>query len=794
MDEVESQQRLIDAAVSAAFGSWRSHLRVQLEESNVLRRELEKKSDKLRQLQQRISSFDAVRQEYDHLKEELRALRSQYASATPPRRYEELEQQRDALLQDNQLKQKTIDSLRGMVNYERTKSKNWLRHSKSSPSPSFSEHRTNPRQPATTGSRIDNATTADGVSVLSNQALLQKLVMPLKIAEAQVKSPAPLAQACDGKLTSTVSVKNSDGESIHPPPPATDGTEHQDGPISFPDFDATYSYGDSSELPRTTGPYPQSSPGVQKPDISPLPHECSDKSPIEAFPSDSTAPPSPSCSMHEPNQEKLPQDQSLDSPEVVSARPVRRKPKILNISAGDAKLASGLAGNVVEPINLKSEPSESHQTAADNTSGLMSTTNESLGGKSFDSPKRGRGPQQSAAHSTRPISHIAEDDTVGLDSNPIDVQPAQSLSARKDDKSRPSSDSVHSRPLQEIKNDKQILPRTSNASGPPIKKRRSNDGRGAAAIPIIAEDGEDHNRRHKTTAAKSLRPASPARSNTSAYRRLGHLLEGPSPAKPVLANPSPRITNLMDGYLLNAAVSMKSMKKDQLDAMRLSKDKSWEWYESAEVLLDSVGSQRPPQPVKKAAQKSPEDNATVLKAQHEPQRPFSPAKCRLPDGPEDEEPFRSRPVHRLDLDHFKINPQPNAGVDYAYTDVIRNRDQRKCLPGCTRPECCGSKFRTLAGTLPKLTTNGKQFLGSDPSDEASSQQADTDILSSFLGPGSAEKIRTLTPLARENLLLEAKTKIAADKYGKMHRHAYERPKSPPGSRSARREEKGKGRG
>ena len=230
----------------------------------------------------------------------------------------------------------------------------------------------------------------------------------------------------------------------------------------------------------------------------------------------------------------------------------------------------------------------------------------------------------------------------------------------------------------------------------------------------------------------------------------------------------------MDGHLPNAAASAESGKKGQLDAMRLSKDKSWDWYKSAEFLLDSVGSQRPPHPEKKLVHKSPQRGVTNSACQ------FTAPKRRLPDGPEGREPFRSRPLHRLNLSHFKVNPHANGGIGYAYKDVIRNQEQRKHLSGCTRSECCGSEFRAIAGTIPELSATGKQPFESDPSDGANSKQSEDDLLRNFLGSGSEEKIRTLTSVARENLLLEAKTKLAADKYGKMHRHVHERPKSPPG--------------
>jgi hypothetical protein len=779
MDELEDQRRLIDTTVSKAFGVVRSRLGVQLEESHALKRELEKQSEELLRLQQRLSNFDAVQRENEQLRKELGDLRRQHASATPQREYDELEHERDALIRDNQLKQKTIDSLRAMINYEKTKSKDWWHHSRASPSsPSRRESSLQQRNEVATA-RHTSSVLGD-IPAMSNQALLQKLVSPLKETLTDAKSSAPLAQTGTEMQPSSFSVKGFVDEDVLPPLLATGKTEDLGGPTSFPGSDDTCSHGDSSSelLPTTSPPLP-SSPSVRRSDESNLLHERSDQSTTEYFSSDSTAPPSQPCLNQECNQEKLRDDLSLESLEVVSARPVGRKSGKYNVSTPSAKLARGLAGNAEEPVTLKSEPEESFQTAADNTSGLTSTCNENLGRTAFNSPKRTQSPQILPAHGASSVLQIAEDEDIVPDNNDFDRQPAKSLSARRNEDLRPSSDLSRPRPLQEIKNYERVLPRTTKSPQPPTKKRRSNDSQEAAAIRIVAEEGEDHNRSRKKSPGKLASLASPARSNTSAYRRLGNLLEGPSPAKPVLTKPSPRTTNLMDGHLLSAAASTNSTMKDQLDNMRLTNDKSWEWYDSAEALLHSVDSQSPVLPEKKPPS-TPLDSHKTPKAQHEPHRSSLPRKRRPQDGPEDEEPFRSRPLHQLELGHFKVNPKANAGFDYAYTDVIRSRDQRKCLPGCTRPECCGSKFRALAGTLPKLAANETRFLEPDPSEDASSQQSDNDLLLNFLGPGSEERIQTLTSVARENLLLEAKTKIAADRYGKMHRHAHERPNSPPG--------------
>jgi hypothetical protein len=777
MDELEDQQRLIDTVVSKAFGAVRSQLRVQLEESHVLRRELEKQSEELLRLQQRLSNFDAVWQENEQLRKEIGDLRRQHASATS---HDELEHERDALIRDNQLKQKTIDSLRSMVNYEKTKSKDWWRHSKASPS-SLSTRESSLQRQKEVVSPHHTASIPDDVQTMSYQEPFQTLESPLKKTLTNAKPSAPLAETGTEMQSRSLAAKDAVDEDVLLPLLATTKTEDLGGFTSFPDFDDTCSHGDSSssELLPTMSPQLPPSGDVRRSDGSKLVHERSDQSTTGQLPSDSTAPPSQPCLPQECNQEELRDDISLESLEVVSARPVGRKSGKSKVSTPNAKLARGAAGNAEEPIVLKSEPEESFRTAAANTSGLTPACNDSSGRESFGSPKRTQTPQIFPAHGASTVLQIAEDKAIVPDNGDFNEQPAKPLSARKKKASRLSSGRSQPRPLREITNYERAIPGTSKSSLPPAKKRRSNGSRGTSAIRVVAEDGEDDGRSRKISPGKLAGLTSPTRSNTSAYQRLGNLLEGRSPAKSVLTKPSPRTTSLMDGQLLNAAASANSAMKDQLDNMRLINDQSWESYDSAEALLQSVASQSST-PAKKKPPPPPLDSRRIPEAQHEPHRSSLPRKRRPQDGPEDEEPFRSRPLHRLDLSHFKVNPKANAGSDYAYTDVIRNRDQRKCLPGCIRPECCGSKFRALARTLPKPAANGARLLESDPSDDASSPQSENDLLLAFLGPGSEEKIRTLTSVARENLLLEAKTKMTADRYGKMHRYAHERPSSPPG--------------
>ncbi|KFY10648.1 hypothetical protein V491_07550 [Pseudogymnoascus sp. VKM F-3775] len=137
------------------------------------------------------------------------------------------------------------------------------------------------------------------------------------------------------------------------------------------------------------------------------------------------------------------------------------------------------------------------------------------------------------------------------------------------------------------------------------------------------------------------------------------------------------------------------------------------------------------------------------------------------DGPDDE-PFRARPLWRLGLEHFKVNPDHNQGYDYAFRDVVRGREQRKCLPGCTNPECCGNGFRKLA----ELTTGQAKDQSSDRDTE------DERLLEDFLG-GNIHKLQSMSADERQETLIQARARDLANKHGK-HRHAFERRQSPPG--------------
>ena len=263
----------------------------------------------------------------------------------------------------------------------------------------------------------------------------------------------------------------------------------------------------------------------------------------------------------------------------------------------------------------------------------------------------------------------------------------------------------------------QALPNSKEPERKIRRREKDRANRGAEAIPIVTEDGEDHNQ-DGNGKPKEHKPSE--KRDVGASRRLDALLSTPSSANSLLSKPDQR----------SSKSASPVARPDIAPSLRKS---------SSDLARDAA----PP-----------------------PERPrsrFLPPKRRPARGPEDDEPLRSRPISRLNLSHFRLNPHVNNGYHHAYDEIVRNKAERKCLPGCTRPECCGGQMEALAATL-----------GPD------AKVSDDDLLIYLLGPGSEDKIRTLTTVARENLLHEARAKRVADAYGKMHRNLHQRAQSPNG--------------
>jgi hypothetical protein len=139
------------------------------------------------------------------------------------------------------------------------------------------------------------------------------------------------------------------------------------------------------------------------------------------------------------------------------------------------------------------------------------------------------------------------------------------------------------------------------------------------------------------------------------------------------------------------------------------------------------------------------------------------------------ERLRDRPLHRLQLDDFKINPSTNDGLDYAFHEVMRGRSRRNCLADCTKPDCCGGKFKKIlevGGVLPSLSRGlWEPAPGSKSDEEMRLLQKHTGLDSRTIGGLSKEE--------KEDLIVRINTTRFAKEYGK-HKEGPARPPTPPG--------------
>ncbi|KAM0339399.1 hypothetical protein ACHAPU_010964 [Fusarium lateritium] len=148
---------------------------------------------------------------------------------------------------------------------------------------------------------------------------------------------------------------------------------------------------------------------------------------------------------------------------------------------------------------------------------------------------------------------------------------------------------------------------------------------------------------------------------------------------------------------------------------------------------------------------------------------FTPQNTRSPLASKEgaQSVLRHQPISELRPDDFKINPQANEGHDFAFSDVIRDKDERSRMQGCTDMHCCGKHFRSLAISQRP-----------DPPLTAAQRQEEQKLLEDYLGD-FAYRLGTMDKEERDELWVEAKTQDLANRFGK-HRYHYSRMRSPPG--------------
>lgn len=271
-------------------------------------------------------------------------------------------------------------------------------------------------------------------------------------------------------------------------------------------------------------------------------------------------------------------------------------------------------------------------------------------------------------------------------------------------------------------------------------KRRKTCDSGASAISTVAEDGEDQDYIPSVMSIATIENETPSKGPArypDAHRRLDDLLAArPQRQSPVLDRPSTR--NILQSTTPVSRPGQQTPSVSIKDTPRLNGPNK----ASPEYMMTAE---------KRAVAKrkfqyetntdSDEDWKAIVQAV----------------------PFRELPVDCLNLSHFKLNAARNQGVEYAFKEVVRG-EQRKCLPGCMRADCCGEKFRAM------VRATGIKY---DPENEKHRA-----LLEDHLGDKKSV-LHQFTESALNGLLIEAKARELADQFGK-HRHAYERARSPPG--------------
>ncbi|KKK13615.1 hypothetical protein P175DRAFT_0238533 [Aspergillus ochraceoroseus IBT 24754] len=261
-------------------------------------------------------------------------------------------------------------------------------------------------------------------------------------------------------------------------------------------------------------------------------------------------------------------------------------------------------------------------------------------------------------------------------------------------------------------------------------------------ISSIAEDGDENYCQSSTRGQENRSPEKRPKTHPSTSQRLQDLLEKPSPTSRLLLQ-----LNGHEAHTPIQSCTRHSPTKDRT-SIRCQKRTDTTMPSNAATIS---GSSRP------------SSSSGIRQNESRPSRQTrGPSQIDvLPD----DEPFRARPLRRLDLEHFKINPDYNHGLDYAYNEVVRKRDERKCINGCTRPGCCGDKFLAMA-----------RF--GFPTNPSTKDKDDLEILEEYLG-GDKHLIDKLSPEERRSLLEEAKARDISNRFGR-HRHQHQRPSTPPG--------------
>ena len=506
-----------------------------------------------------------------------------------------------------------------------------------------------------------------------------------------------------------------------------------------------------------------------------------------------------------------PATDAADAPVVVSSRGPKRKRLAAGSSGNIDQRVVHQSGSAPRPIEIKDENDSSSLIGL---AGIeLGQVNDSIDldeiGQKIDTPKKRRrlqellevsqegGQSVTSAHPNsrdrvgdrNSSSSTAFSEVVGSESRstrPADSRVTQSFQSdkrreglrRQDHSFRSSSEPRTSAISQHLASDTRtsntrgrdnalkptttnirIVPRTSGHAKKAAQRSSRTDR--TSRSTIFAEDGDESSYANMSDASRKEKPGTSIKS------------EGAEAPKEL----QQRLISLLDHPNANkkALKSSKSFNDASVKMVRSDADAGCPvGTEVNETRLGAPTATPCPRPDSR-------DSKKTKPARKSRRRSVSPRDLRGqvtplvatdPDRPESE-PYRARPLHRLSLEHFKLNPEVNQGLNYAFSETVRTREQRKCLPACTRRECCGAKFRKLVelGGQPTPQQKGPQWRSADDDEEQR-------LLQDYLGH-DRDRLKGLTEAERRELLLQARTRQFADKHGR-HRNAHERGKTPPG--------------
>ncbi|KAI7218977.1 hypothetical protein KC333_g3264 [Hortaea werneckii] len=317
-----------------------------------------------------------------------------------------------------------------------------------------------------------------------------------------------------------------------------------------------------------------------------------------------------------------------------------------------------------------------------------------------------------------------------------------------------------------------LQPISSNITAklPSVARRRRTDKNAAEKVKLLSEDGE-FTHEHPHGAMMNDQSAS----KTLASRRLESMLNEPVPElRPLSRTPQPGSagsksvvkpsTPASDGRLSMQSGKGSSKHSLSTTSFHTPVTNAGRSFQSPRQPDDQIQPRPAFEPYRTpfgAPKRGEKSRSPKKRAGPSEQALHGAGESPPPLRPEDEG-LRNKPLSALRLDDFRINPK-YMGSDFAFSETFRGREQRRCLKGCTKPECCGG------GLLHAAEAAGL----------AGSGKSDAKLLEEHLGPNWQEIIGAFTHEKRMRLLEEARTAQFANRYGK-HRHAFERRSTPPG--------------